>query len=306
MKVSVLIPSFNYGRFIEEAIESVLSQSFKDFELIVVDNNSSDNTKEILEAYLKTDSRISYYCNEKNIGAQANFNQALLLARGDYIKFLNADDKLHTECLEKFVEVLDNNADVSLVTSKRILFGEKTSLFTPPFTGKVDGFDAIFHALKSKNWIGEPTTVMFRRKNLNLGLFDISLLMFADLDMWLRQLQVGDLYIVDEVLSYFRIHKEQATVYLSDSLDKELFTWIQRHTYTQYSLINNRFGIDFFKERSQETLKLLEKRHKKAHGFLFKKTIYKKRIKEIFRGYNLFLHVRFFLSRFRKKLKGEK
>ena len=279
-KVSVLIPAYNYAKYLPEAIESVLSQTFTDFELIIVDNCSTDNTKEVVNNYAKNDSRVAFIRNKENIGMYRNYNQALLHATGDYIKFLNADDKFEPTLLEKFVNILDNDITISVVTSNRQYFGSKNDILTPPFKGKVESITAILSSLKKGNWIGEPTTVMFRRENLNLGLFDISLLMFADQDMWLRHLRVGNLYIIDEVLSFFRMHEEQGTVQLTSNNDKRLFNILQYAEYRRNALLNHRFGYDLYtthmlksktilNDATKNTIKLIKRQPTDKNGLLF-------------------------------------
>ena len=107
-KVSVLIPTYNYARYIGEAIESVLNQTFTDFELIIIDDQSKDNTDEVVAKYLH-DPRVSYHKNPVNLGLVGNFNRALELANGEYIKFLLADDKL------------DNNDSCKIFSDARFL-----------------------------------------------------------------------------------------------------------------------------------------------------------------------------------------
>lgn len=278
-KVSVLIPAYNYAHYLSEAIDSVLGQTYKNFELIVVDNCSTDNTEEIVNNYAKHDTRIKFVRNQENIGMYRNYNQALLLATGDYIKFLNADDKFEPTLLEKFVNILENDTTISVLTSCRQYFGSKNDVLIPPFKGKVESTTAILSSLKKGNWIGEPTTVMFRRENLNLGLFDISLLMFADQDMWLRHLRVGNLYVIDEVLSYFRIHEEQGTVNLTDDSSKRLFNLLQYAEYRRNALLNHRFGYDLYQfdkvkskniltQATKSTTKLM-KREKPGNALIF-------------------------------------
>lgn len=256
-KVSVLIPAYNYAHYLSEAIDSVLAQTYSDFELIIVDNCSTDNTEEIVNEYKKNDNRVKFVRNNENIGMYRNYNQALLLATGDYIKFLNADDKFESTLLEKFVAIFDNNPTVSIVTSYRQYFGAKTEILKPPHIGLIEAKTAILSSLRHGNWIGEPTTVIFRRSNLNLGLFDISLLMFADQDMWLRHLRVGNLYVIDEVLSYFRIHEEQGTVYLNNETDKLLFTSMQYAEYLRNAILNNRFGYTLYSINPDQCNKVL-------------------------------------------------
>src|SRR5918993_3330345 len=106
-KVSVLVPTYNYARYLGEAIESVLNQTFTDFELIIIDDQSKDETDQVVGKYLY-DSRVTYHKNPVNLGLVGNFNRALELATGEYIKFLLADDKLDINILAKFSAVLDS------------------------------------------------------------------------------------------------------------------------------------------------------------------------------------------------------
>src|SRR6187551_3097335 len=105
-KVSVLIPTYNSAPFLDDAIRSVLDQTFTDFELIIVDNCSTDNSKAVISQYL-SDDRIKFYVNEKNIGSNGNFNKCFSLANGEYVKCLCSDDKLHPELLHRFVAIME-------------------------------------------------------------------------------------------------------------------------------------------------------------------------------------------------------
>lgn len=271
-KVSVLIPAYNYAQYLPEAIDSVLAQTYVDFELIVVDNCSTDNTEEIVNKYAKNDARVKFVQNQENIGMYRNYNQALLYASGEYIKFLNADDKLAPTLLEKFVSILENNHDISIVTSYRQFFGSKNDILQPRYKGRIEAKTAILASLKHGNWIGEPTTVMFRRSNLNLGLFDISLLMFADQDMWLRHLRVGDLYVIDEVLSFFRIHDTQGTCELNSDKDKRYFNILQYAEYRRNAILNHRFGYNLYTHAPKEARKILNDATKRIVKLIETKT----------------------------------
>lgn len=307
-KISVLIPNYNSAKYLPEAIESVLNQSLDDFELIIVDNKSNDNSIEIVENYMKKDKRIQLYINDNNIGMYRNFNQALLYSKGEYIKFLNSDDKLHYKNLEILSNILDKKQSVSIVTSLRQCFGDKNDILYPPFNeGEYSGKEIILKSLKIGNWIGEPTTVMIRRKNLNLGLFDISLLMFADFDMWLRQLQVGNIYFVKQVLSYFRIHKNQGTQFLNEDEDKQLFNLLQLVEYNRYSLQVNRFGYEFLDNRNE--LKYVNEwwylNTMSIFKNLFKNTKHKYRLRNYI-YMNLFNYIKYLPKKFFTIYKKEK
>jgi len=211
-KVSVLIPNFNYARFIGEAIESVLNQTYTDFELIVVDNCSTDNTEEVVSKYL-ADNRVRFVRNDRNIGMVPNFNKCLELANGEYIKFLLSDDVFHPELLAEFVKVMEENPGVCLVTSDSESFGAESKLRTTPFKNLQKGEFIIRESIKDGrgNILGEPTTVMFRASAMSVGKFNAEYPCLNDLDFWLRQLTTGDCYFIPRTLSYFRVHDAQAS-----------------------------------------------------------------------------------------------
>lgn len=248
-KISVLIPAYNYAHYLPEAIDSVLAQTYRDFELIIVDNCSTDNTEEIVKEYMQNDNRVKFVRNNENIGMYRNYNQALLLAKGDYIKFLNADDLLYPNALASFLNVFEQFPNVKLATSHKQHIGLKEFIGYQTSIGELNGDFVINTILKNGNWIGEPTTVMFRR-DLTIGLFEPSLLYFADVDMWLRILSSGNLFVIDDVLSVFRIHADQGTVDLHSSPDKIIFNMIEWIEYVRFSIQSNRFGYDLTQKNS--------------------------------------------------------
>ena len=209
-KISVLIPTYNYAHFLDEAIQSVLNQSFRDFELIIVDNHSTDNTEEVVSKYL-SDPRVSYHKNEKNLGLVGNWNMCLSYPKAEYIKFICADDKIHPEMLDKFYAVMELYPNVSLITCDKQLFDGQPWLVELPLRHLQSGKKVIFDTMNSKSWIGEPTSVMFRKSNLNLGSFRKDYTLHVDWEMWNRQLTVGDCYIIPEALAYVRAHASQHT-----------------------------------------------------------------------------------------------
>jgi glycosyltransferase involved in cell wall biosynthesis len=240
-KVSVVIPSYNYGRFLDEAIQSVLNQTYSDFELIIIDDQSTDNTDEVVQKYLH-DERVAYHKNEKNLGLGGNFNKCLEYANGEYIKFLLADDFFQPELLASFVEVMDQYPRVSLVTSYRQTIGAENKKFETPFSGLQDGKKIIFELLRrDKNFLGEPTMVMFRKSNLvHTGIFNTKYGWILDTDMWLKQLNVGDCYIIPEYLSRIRAHNNQA----STSLASNFTHWFEGYEYYKEVKEQNELHVD--------------------------------------------------------------
>jgi glycosyltransferase involved in cell wall biosynthesis len=228
--VSVLIPVYNTEKYIQEAVLSVVNQTFRDFELIIIDNHSTDGTIDRIKPFL-ADPRVTLYTNENNIGVVANLNRCLSHARCEYIKMLCADDLIHSELLETFVSILQQYSDVSLVTSSFQFIGDYERTVTSPHApGIVTGKEAAKSALLIGNWLGSPTAVMFRKSNLQLGNFKEDLRWIPDLDMWLRHLTAGNLYVVPRVLSFYRIHKKQE----SKKLFHDLVHVKEEYEYTKF------------------------------------------------------------------------
>ncbi|MFC1889605.1 glycosyltransferase family 2 protein [Thermodesulfobacteriota bacterium] len=113
-QVSIGLPVYNGEAFLCEAVDSILSQKFEDFELIISDNASTDRTEEICREYVNRDPRVRYYRNQSNIGAAINFNRTFELAAGKYFKWAAHDDLCEPDFLNKCVEVLDQESDVVL------------------------------------------------------------------------------------------------------------------------------------------------------------------------------------------------
>jgi glycosyltransferase involved in cell wall biosynthesis len=212
--VSICIPTFNYGRFIPEAIQSVLSQSISDFELIVVDNASTDATAEIMESFVRSDSRIKYYRNAENIGIVKNFNRALGHATAEYVKILCADDLLAPTALERSLSAIQGNQAVSLVTTGRLMvdLGLRPVGYVCYCTeeGSTDGSTVIDRCLFATNYVGEPSAALFRRRQAAPG-FDESYPHLLDMAMWFHLLEQGRLACIPEPLTYIRQHKSQIT-----------------------------------------------------------------------------------------------
>lgn len=123
-RVSVGIPVFNGENYLEEALQSILAQSYQDFELIISDNASTDRTEEICKSYAAQDERIRYYRSAENLGAAKNFNHVFELSRGEYFKWAAHDDLIAPDFLLKCVDVLDKDIGIVLCYSKATIIDE--------------------------------------------------------------------------------------------------------------------------------------------------------------------------------------
>jgi glycosyltransferase involved in cell wall biosynthesis len=215
-KISVCIDSFNYGRFLAQAIESVLTQSFRDFEVVVLDDRSTDDSFAIAQSFAAGDGRVRALQSEQNLGMVRNRNACLRLARGEYVKWLHADDFLCTpDALRQMSEALDRNHAISLVAAARQIVDEDGrpietwSCFeeTRPLAGTTVITRCLF---EQRNLIGGPSAVMFRRALATRG-FDEAFFVMADLEMWFHLLEQGCFAYIAEPLCAFRQHGVQQT-----------------------------------------------------------------------------------------------
>jgi glycosyltransferase involved in cell wall biosynthesis len=118
------MPVYNGEQFIKEALDSILRQTYRDFELVISDNASTDSTQEICEVYAAQDQRIRYYRNKQNYGAAENYNRVFKLSTGEYFKWASHDDLCAAEFLDKCVRVLENCASVVVCYPKTIVIDE--------------------------------------------------------------------------------------------------------------------------------------------------------------------------------------
>ncbi|HEX2767864.1 MAG TPA: glycosyltransferase family 2 protein, partial [Geobacteraceae bacterium] len=212
--VTVCIPAYNCARFIADAIDSVLNQRFAGFELLIIDDCSTDSTAEIARSYAARDSRIIFKVNDKNLGMVANWNLCLETAQGKYIKYLFGDDLFSSnEALQRMASVLDNDSMISVVASGRNIidaksnFVKKVSSFADGTL--VDGTYVISRCLSAqRNLVGEPSIVMFRKSQAMRG-FNAEYGQLVDLEMWFHLLEQGKYAHIGESLSSFRVHPDQ-------------------------------------------------------------------------------------------------
>lgn len=203
--VSIITPSYNCGRFIGETIESVQAQTHKDWEIFIVDDCSTDNTKEIVEQYQKEDSRIQYYCLPKNSGAAEARNEALRRAKGKWIAFLDSDDLWKPEKLEQQIKFMeDNNYAFSYHEYEEIDEDSKplgVHVAGKKHVGKFDMFACC--------WPG-CLSVMYDADKI--GLIQIeNVKKNNDTALWLKAIKKADCHLMKENLALYRRRKGSIT-----------------------------------------------------------------------------------------------
>jgi glycosyltransferase involved in cell wall biosynthesis len=215
-KLSVLIPTYKYERYLSEAIESILSQDFHEFELIISDDASGDGSGKIIERYAARDTRVRGFVQPRNLGMVQNWNWCLEQARGEFVKLIFGDDKLASPtALGKMVRTLEVNGSAALVFSARQIIDEHSKVlrvrhdYSRP--GVSPGKAVIVECLEqNQNLIGEPSVTLFRRTAGARG-FDGRFRQIPDLEFWFHLLEGGDAVCLREPLCAFRVHSQQQT-----------------------------------------------------------------------------------------------
>ena len=212
--VSVCIPAYNNADYISETIDCILNQTYKNIELVICDDHSTDKTVEVIQSY--SDPRVKLFLNEKNLGMSGNWNNCLNHCTGEFIKLICADDMLANDALEKEVMALINHPSAVMSESDtqfRDLQGNTKGSYTRyKKSGLVDGKVIARAGLFSRNLFGAPLNNTFRRSVLEqVHGFDPSFKYILDYDFWVSIACLGDVYIIHEPLNYFRLRSDSNT-----------------------------------------------------------------------------------------------
>lgn len=232
--VSVCIPTFNGAAYLAEALASVKAQTFKNYEVVISDDNSQDNTLQIAEAFKKeVDIPVYIHCHSpKGIGA--NWNNCINKANGLYIKFLFQDDLMAHNCIEKMVDLIKSNDHVGLVACKREFILNEQYISDDinkwmknfgnlqqniPYEDRGDYlilnkkiFKARSFLSSPLNKIGEPSTYLFKKDLIaEIGYFREDLKQVLDYEFCYRVLKISSIAVIKEKLIQFRLHENQAT-----------------------------------------------------------------------------------------------
>ena len=210
MKVSVVMSAYNCEKFLVESLDSLLQQSFSNFELILFDDGSNDNTRNIIIEYAGKDIRIIPVFNDQNMGLTANLNRGIKLSKGTYIARMDADDISLPERFEKQIRFLDNHPDIDLLGTGSIdidEFGNETQLRTVPEKHK-----EIISLLPKANPMTH-SSVMFRKMSFEkINFYNESYRTTQDYEMWFRAAGSGlKFHNLNEVLLKYRMDDNYAS-----------------------------------------------------------------------------------------------
>ena len=221
--VTVITPVYNGAAFLHECIQSVLAQSFENFEYLIVDNCSTDESLRIAEKAAATDSRISVIQCDEHVGPIQNWNRSLKHAdrKSSYVKFVHADDWIFPDCLARMVEVAESDDDVGLVSAYRLeedrvsldQLPSNAPLYPATDTFKMNGQQVACAILRDKaSVLGSPTSILIRSTLAQSGRpFFSEDCLHADKEACIRVLQHCDFGFVRQVLTFTRRHNESVT-----------------------------------------------------------------------------------------------
>ncbi|MDO4168369.1 MAG: glycosyltransferase family 2 protein [Lachnospiraceae bacterium] len=198
--ISIVLPIYNGEKYMRESIDSVINQTYQNWELLILDDCSSDNTSNIAQEYVKRDKRISYYRNEKNLRLPRNLNKGFSLAHGDYLTWTSDDNRYKPTALEKMYDALQKDLKAQFVfASCRIIDGN----------GKAIEYIMV-NEWSKKRIVGEnPVGACFmytREVYEKIGNYDPDLTLVEDYDYWQRIFGHFETVALEEILYEYRWH----------------------------------------------------------------------------------------------------
>ena len=222
-RVSVVVPNYNYGRFLKERIRSVLRQTWVDFELLYVDDGSSDRSNSFVHLFASDPRLRMRFCEQNSGTVYQRWNEAAEEARGEWIWFANADDSAHPRFLERLLGLVGSHPSVGMAHSNVALMDEAGKLIS----GRIWGTDAVMAHLAADRVTSGPeelvfltgglylrtaSAMLFRRDAfLEAGGFDTRLWGVGDYDLYLRILHRHDIAYAAEPLTHYRWHGSNTT-----------------------------------------------------------------------------------------------
>lgn len=215
MKVSIILTSYNHAKYLRQAIESALAQTFSDFELIIWDDASTDESWEIIKSY--NDSRIRAFRNPLNMH-RGNINRGLEKAQGEYIAIHHSDDVWEPEKLEKQVDFLDTHPEFGAVFTWAAIIDDEGNefantdhfyykIFEQPNRSRHEWLNYFFY---HGNALCHPSVLIRKQCYLDVGTYRHGLAQSADFDMWTRLCLKYEIYVIPKKLVRFRVHADES------------------------------------------------------------------------------------------------
>lgn len=241
-EISVIIPTFNYAHYIKEAIKSVISQTYTDFEIIVIDDGSTDDTKEVLQAYIRTN--VIKYIYQKNKGLAAARNTGISSSTGRFITFLDSDDLFTKDKLQLLRTALVSHPDAGMAYGNHILWVRAKLYKKPKFSPGTAPSGWILPQLFRNALMSVPSVMVRRECFERIGLFNESLTTTEDWEMWMRIAAEYKVVYVDKIIAYVRVHPDSMSRDFIKMGENKMH--IQKSIYFKYqTLLLNTFSQDY-------------------------------------------------------------
>lgn len=234
MKVTILLPAYNAALYLRDSLDSIMRQAFKDFDVLLIDDGSMDDTSKIAIEYSNIDRRIKYYKNEENIGLIKTLNKGLSLAKGEYIVRMDADDIMFDDRLYKQVKYMDSNPECFVCGGQMEYIGGLTGM-APILPQKYE--DLLYLSLINCP-LYHPTTIIRNSAIKQFGLkYNDSYKHAEDYKFWSDIIfsHPNSIANIKDVVLFYRISNNQITAKYSD--EQDLISKIVRRENVQYVLV---------------------------------------------------------------------
>ena len=295
--VSIVLPVFNGEKYIKEAIKSIISQIYQNWELIVIDDCSADKTAEIVKAFVENDSRVKYYKNIKNYKLPRSLNIGFSKAKGKYYTWTSDDNILLPDAIKKMVQVLEHNKEASMVYANYSVIDENgikiKDIELPESKELITGnvFGACFmYSAKAAKLVGE---------------YDVNLFLAEDYDYWIRMKRVGGITHLNEILYLYRLHASSLTETKKKLIACKTYEVLEKNFFYLYCFSRERNKqyafFDYMLEKySGQKKELILRLSQIDKGYSF--YIFKKQLKNSIKKLKIWLILRWIKRKFISKL----
>ena len=208
MLVSIVIPTYNCAKYLESCLKSCYNQTYKDYEIIVVDDNSSDDTYNILKKH-----NIRYVKNDKNLGPAASRNIGISLAKGDLVSFIDSDDLMHIDKLAKSVK--EFGKDIGMTCGNYQIIYDRVRLFNPFYSSPIN---IDYKLLMQQNFVASGSTTVRKSILDELGGFNEEYWIAEDYDLWLRISEKYKIKYIHNILYYYSIMRNSNSLTQRDDI----------------------------------------------------------------------------------------
>lgn len=258
MKISIITASYNYEDYIKEAIDSVLQQSYSDWELIIVDDGSEDKSLEVINAYSQKDKRIKVFTHENNInkGLAETIKLGLSNATGEYVAFLESDDIWVHNYLEEKIKIIQKYSEIGLIFNSVKMFGDNDTIseydkyfeLSKKILNKLKFPRNIFNFMLLSNFIPTFSCVMVKKDILDSCKFETLYSPWLDWALWLQIAYKSPFYYIPKDLTKWRMHKKS---YINTSSKKKnnnavLLKFIQNIFEDEPNILKRQFSIALY------------------------------------------------------------